>query len=480
MSEKWRKRAANEVKRAKLLDAEEGKVALSTKKFTSQTVLLLLQHLSSQFKGYQDARDQLCRKEKPTRKRKRVKPVVISGSSEIQEAFRNKPKAFQKPVASMELTDSQVAQVQKHIDNLCSCLYALLEEEEDIGERLEHPEDHPEVCAMQEEFRRELKEEHELSGDDLDNAVTNELQHWLSDHEVRLDQIGNEKVRIYDLLEKFGVPAADVELHREKVQVETLGAERGNVVWSRCVEECFQQEELTKLDKMLNDGVKSEILPDYALDPDGINQNIYDRDGDGKVKGGGASGFMSRTGLAEAASIVQGGHGWPSTSDLDTGLSAFSVRYKMETPKQAQELFEALQKETTAEAARRIGRDCEEATTVEALDESTVRDKPPKHEKLLLAQKKKMVQSQQRAADDHESEYEDDVCFECDNGGDLVLCDSKGCPNAYHPECIYVPEGQPPLTMDTLPDGDWFCPACKATKFSLCQQADAVMEMDTC
>ncbi|KAI4327694.1 hypothetical protein L6164_020123 [Bauhinia variegata] len=35
-----------------------------------------------------------------------------------------------------------------------------------------------------------------------------------------------------------------------------------------------------------------------------------------------------------------------------------------------------------------------------------------------------------------QQEEEEDVCFICFDGGNLVLCDRRGCPKAYHPACI--------------------------------------------
>ncbi|KAH7281561.1 hypothetical protein KP509_36G053700 [Ceratopteris richardii] len=43
----------------------------------------------------------------------------------------------------------------------------------------------------------------------------------------------------------------------------------------------------------------------------------------------------------------------------------------------------------------------------------------------------------------------EDLCAECGDGGDLVLCDA--CPLAYHSECVGLPN---------IPEGEWFCPQC--------------------
>jgi len=43
----------------------------------------------------------------------------------------------------------------------------------------------------------------------------------------------------------------------------------------------------------------------------------------------------------------------------------------------------------------------------------------------------------------------DDFCSECEDVGDLILCDA--CPRAFHTECLGIPG---------IPNGDWFCPSC--------------------
>ncbi|XVF46770.1 hypothetical protein PTKIN_Ptkin03bG0055200 [Pterospermum kingtungense] len=43
----------------------------------------------------------------------------------------------------------------------------------------------------------------------------------------------------------------------------------------------------------------------------------------------------------------------------------------------------------------------------------------------------------------------DDVCSVCHYGGKLILCDQ--CPSSFHKSC---------LGLESVPDGDWFCPSC--------------------
>jgi hypothetical protein len=52
-------------------------------------------------------------------------------------------------------------------------------------------------------------------------------------------------------------------------------------------------------------------------------------------------------------------------------------------------------------------------------------------------------------------EWRNDYCMACDDGGDLIVCDT--CEHAYHPECL-----NPPL--ETIPKGEWKCPRCEPPK----------------
>ncbi|XP_043309900.1 histone-lysine N-methyltransferase NSD3 isoform X2 [Cervus canadensis] len=59
----------------------------------------------------------------------------------------------------------------------------------------------------------------------------------------------------------------------------------------------------------------------------------------------------------------------------------------------------------------------------------------------------------------------EDVCFQCGDGGELVMCDRKDCPKAYHLLCLNLP--QPPY-------GKWECPwhqcdECSAVAIAFCE-----------
>ncbi|XP_054168749.1 histone-lysine N-methyltransferase NSD2-like [Oppia nitens] len=63
------------------------------------------------------------------------------------------------------------------------------------------------------------------------------------------------------------------------------------------------------------------------------------------------------------------------------------------------------------------------------------------------------------------SRMHDDDCFSCGEGGDLVMCDRKGCPKSYHLEC---------LKLQTIPKGKWecprhFCDTCGKAATALCE-----------
>uniref|UniRef100_A0A8C2SEB2 Histone-lysine N-methyltransferase NSD3 n=1 Tax=Capra hircus TaxID=9925 RepID=A0A8C2SEB2_CAPHI len=59
----------------------------------------------------------------------------------------------------------------------------------------------------------------------------------------------------------------------------------------------------------------------------------------------------------------------------------------------------------------------------------------------------------------------EDFCFQCGDGGELVMCDRKDCPKAYHLLCLNLP--QPPY-------GKWECPwhqcdECSAAAIAFCE-----------
>lgn len=47
------------------------------------------------------------------------------------------------------------------------------------------------------------------------------------------------------------------------------------------------------------------------------------------------------------------------------------------------------------------------------------------------------------------TQFHEDYCFVCDEGGELIMCDKKGCPKSYHLSCI---------KRESIPRGRWNCP----------------------
>ncbi|KAL3765869.1 hypothetical protein ACHAWU_005402 [Discostella pseudostelligera] len=73
-----------------------------------------------------------------------------------------------------------------------------------------------------------------------------------------------------------------------------------------------------------------------------------------------------------------------------------------------------------------------------------------------------------------ESFESDDVCYNCDDGGELVLCDF--CPKAFHLDC-HIPK------LHVIPPGEWRCCECSAVLFKRklrCGCCDACLRSDAC
>uniref|UniRef100_A0A6I8NFM8 Nuclear receptor binding SET domain protein 3 n=1 Tax=Ornithorhynchus anatinus TaxID=9258 RepID=A0A6I8NFM8_ORNAN len=75
-----------------------------------------------------------------------------------------------------------------------------------------------------------------------------------------------------------------------------------------------------------------------------------------------------------------------------------------------------------------------------------------------LKQKKRKIKTEQK-------QMHEDYCFQCGDGGELVMCDKKDCPKAYHLLCLNLT--QPPF-------GKWECPwhqcdICSIPAVSFCE-----------
>ncbi|XP_038888157.1 zinc finger CCCH domain-containing protein 19 [Benincasa hispida] len=76
----------------------------------------------------------------------------------------------------------------------------------------------------------------------------------------------------------------------------------------------------------------------------------------------------------------------------------------------------------------------EAAEEVEEMDVTEEVDEPNKGSS--GSKRKRGKNSKAPARVPSRKKVEEDVCFICFDGGDLVLCDRRGCPKAYHPACI--------------------------------------------
>ena len=140
-------------------------------------------------------------------------------------------------------------------------------------------------------------------------------------------QIEKERIQLERQVKKLGFDPRDTRLALEE---KADHAEAGHPTRQkqRFTKNNFDQKVYAEGHKLLNEGGKSEYLPEYAA-PGGVNQNeIGDKEGGGKL-GGGASGFIKRSEPLQVAGIHQEGDGWPSTNAVDTGLGNFSERYKV-------------------------------------------------------------------------------------------------------------------------------------------------------
>lgn len=75
-----------------------------------------------------------------------------------------------------------------------------------------------------------------------------------------------------------------------------------------------------------------------------------------------------------------------------------------------------------------------------------------------LKQKRRKIKTEPK-------QMHEDYCFQCGDGGELVMCDKKDCPKAYHLLCLNLT--QPPY-------GKWECPwhqcdQCSAAAVSFCE-----------
>ncbi|XP_027356941.1 increased DNA methylation 1-like [Abrus precatorius] len=68
---------------------------------------------------------------------------------------------------------------------------------------------------------------------------------------------------------------------------------------------------------------------------------------------------------------------------------------------------------------------------------------------IILEDGRSLLDCQNQVLSSNAKVVNDSVCSHCRFGGDVMLCDC--CPSSFHLDC---------LGLDSVPDGDWFCPRC--------------------
>jgi hypothetical protein len=98
----------------------------------------------------------------------------------------------------------------------------------------------------------------------------------------------------------------------------------------------------------------------------------------------------------------------------------------------------------------------EAASAVSSNKRSSGKDKGKEKVKRQRKKGEEEEEEEEEEEDEEDMDVESIMCTACGGGEDedqILLCDTKGCENAYHMYCLKVP-----LTM--VPEGDWFCDEC--------------------
>ncbi|KAF4369619.1 hypothetical protein G4B88_021424 [Cannabis sativa] len=110
--------------------------------------------------------------------------------------------------------------------------------------------------------------------------------------------------------------------------------------------------------------------------------------------------------------------------DVDTEGEDEGVAMETEVAEEA-DVADAMEETTEAEGTENV----DEATAMEVVVEEVGRGSSN-------GKRKRGKNNKAPAKVNSRKKLEEDVCFICFDGGELVLCDRRGCPKAYHPSCV--------------------------------------------